>query len=163
VAGRASRHRFLPIPASRYAAITFYCPSTRLPQILFAIVPGEIDNSLTNPYRVINPFYLDRRKQAYPSASLFYLDDKFVPPGQTLNLYFTRLAPLACIWQFTVLYFEIYKTGSMSTICKRACAPASLLSSLHSGTAELSVTAANTLVQAISLSQFLLLTKTIIS
>jgi len=42
--------------------------------------------------------------------------------------------------------FEIYKTGSMSTICKLANAPASLHSLSHAWTAELSVTAANTLV-----------------
>ena len=103
--------RQLPIPPGRYAAITFSLPSARLPQILFAVVPGEIDNTLTNPYRVTNPFYLDCRKPASPSASLFYPDDKFVPPGQSLKLYFTRLAPLACIWQFTVLFLKIYKTG----------------------------------------------------
>ena len=72
--------------------------SARLPQIQFAGLPGQIDNSLTNPYRVTKPFSHDSRKQVYPSASLFFPDSKFVPPGQTLNLYFTRLAPLACIW-----------------------------------------------------------------
>ena len=108
--------------------------SARLPQIQFAGLPGQIDNSLTNPYPVTNPFSHDSRKQAYPSASLFNPDDKFVPSGQTLNLYFTRLAPLACIWQFTVLFRKKVQNRPMSTICKLSIAPASLLSLMHTGT-----------------------------
>jgi hypothetical protein len=103
-------------------------PSTRLPQVRFASLPGQIDNTLTNSFRVTNPFYLDCRKPALPSASLFCFGDKFVPPGQTLKLYFTRLAPLACIWQFTVLFLKKIQNRLMSAICKLACAPASLSS-----------------------------------
>ena len=98
--------------------------SARLPQIQFAALPGQIDNSLTNSYRVTNPFSYDRRKLALASASLFYSGNRSVSSGQLFNLYFNRLAPTqACIWHSAVLYNEKIQNRLMSAICKLSKLP----------------------------------------
>jgi hypothetical protein len=58
-----------------------------------------------------DPLFPQSRKPSFPFASLFYPDDKFVPSGQTLNLYFTRLALTDLHMAIHGFVLEMYKTG----------------------------------------------------
>ena len=104
--------RQLPIPPGRYAAITFSFPSTRLPQIWFAVVPGEIHRAVTDSYRVTNSLTLDCRKLAITSqacfnltTNLFHLDNNLICTLHGLLLWLAYGNSRFC-------FGRIYKTGS---------------------------------------------------
>jgi hypothetical protein len=95
---------------------------------------------------VTNSFTLDCRKPAITSqacfiltTNLFHLDNNLICTLHGLLLWLAYGNSRFC-------FGRIYKTGSWAPSGKLANAPASLHSLLHAGTAELSVTAANTLV-----------------
>jgi hypothetical protein len=83
---RDSNRRAAPPTLSAHTRWPLCCnnilsPSTRLPQVRFAVVPGQNDNTLTNPFRVTNSFSLTaanrpslRQACFIRMTNLFHLD-----------------------------------------------------------------------------------------